>query len=331
MAQWINLVTKYEKRVKKQRRNSAILVIFAHQNFFRMKQIAIVCLMILGSHAVLGQEVNDTSYWVDGGKFGISFSQVGLTNWAAGGDPSVSFSGLFSYSLKYEKEPHLWVTKLDAGYGAQRIGRDEEHFKKTDDNLILITRYGYQVSNKWYLSAQGGFRTQFYKGYNYENDTSILISAFMAPAYSKMGIGLSYNHNFSESESFSLTFAPLNGKATFVMDDTLSARGDFGVEPGKSFLFQGGMDLSMALNKEILKNVTLTTSLAMFSQFRNMGAIDVNWEMLLWFRINEYLAANISTQLIYDEDVTIIDSEGNQVNSLVQFKEVLGLGLTLTF
>ena len=62
-----------------------------------------------------------------------------------------------------------------------------------------------------------------------------------------------------------------------------------------------------------------------------MDAIDVNWDMLIWFRINEYLAANISTQLIYDEDVTIIDSEGNPVNSLVQFKEVLGLGLTLTF
>jgi len=285
----------------------------------------------MASLSLFAQSESDTSYWSDAGKFGISFSQVGLSNWAAGGDPSVSFNGLFSYSLKYEKEPHLWISKLDASYGAQRIGRDGEPFKKTDDNLIFTTRYGYQISNKWYASILGDFRTQFYKGYSYENDTSILISTFMAPGYSKIGVGFSYNHTFSENEFFSLTFAPLNGKSTFVRDDTLSAHGAFGVEPGEKFLFQGGMDLSMSLNKELMKNVTLTTSLSLFSQFTNLDAIDVNWDMLIWFKINEYLAANISTQLIYDEDVTIIDSEGNQVNSLVQFKEVLGLGLTLTF
>ena len=199
-----------------------------------MKSINLALLLLVASQAIYSQDTADTSYWSDTGKFGISFSQVGLSNWASGGEPSVSFNGLFSYGLNYEKEPHLWVTKLDAGYGVQRIGRDGEEFKKTDDKIILTTRYGYQVSNKWYVSALADFRTQFYDGYSYDNDTSIFISGFMAPAYSKMGIGFSYNHTFSENEHFSFTFAPLNGKATFVFDDTLSARGDFGVDPGKN-------------------------------------------------------------------------------------------------
>ena len=296
-----------------------------------MKSINLALLLLVASQAIYSQDTADTSYWSDAGKFGISFSQVGLSNWASGGEPSVSFNGLFSYGLNYEKEPHLWVTKLDAGYGVQRIGRDGEEFKKTDDKIILTTRYGYQVSNKWYVSALADFRTQFYDGYSYDNDTSIFISGFMAPAYSKMGIGFSYNHTFSENEHFSFTFAPLNGKATFVFDDTLSARGDFGVDPGKNLLFQAGMNLTMSLNKEIVKNVTLTTSLGLFSKYSDLMVIDVNWDMLIWFKINEYLSANISTQLVYDEDVTVINSEGNPVNSLVQFKEVLGLGLTLSF
>ena len=128
-----------------------------------------------------------------------------------------------------------------------------------------------------------------------------------------------------------MTFAPLNGKTTFVLDDTLSARGDFGIDPGNNLLFQAGVDLSMTLNKEIVKNVTLSTTLGLFSKYKDLAVIDVNWDMLVWFRINQYLSANISTQLIYDQDVTVIDSEGNPVNSLVQFKEVLGIGFTLAF
>ena len=297
-----------------------------------MKFIRILFLItVFSSQAVFSQEEGDTSYWNDAAKFGLTFSQVGLTNWASGGEPSVSVNGIFSYSIKYEKEPHLWVSKLDAGYGAQRIGSDGEPFKKTEDKIVLTSRYGHQISKKWYVSALGDFRTQFYNGYSYDNDTTILISAFMAPAYSKVGIGISYNHSFSETEFFSATFAPLNGKATFVRNKELSDKGAFGVEPGEQFLFQSGMDLSMALNKNIMKNVTLTTTMSLFSKFSDLTIIDVNWDMLIWFKINEYLSANVATTLIYDEDVTIIDSEGNPVNSLVQFKEVLGLGFTLTF
>ena len=296
-----------------------------------MKSFYVILLLSMTTQALFSQDAADTSYWSSAGKFGINFSQVGLTNWASGGDPTVSFSGLFTYGLKYEKEPHLWVNKLDAGYGVQRIGREGAPFKKTDDKIILTTRYGYRINKKWYASALADFRTQFYDGYSYEKDTSRFISAFMAPAYSKIGIGISYNHRFSNEEYFSMTFAPINAKTTFVLDDTLSARGAFGIDPGKNLLFQAGVDLSMALNKEIVKNVTLSTTLGLFSKYKDLAVVDVNWDMVVWFRINQFLSANISMQLIYDQDVTVIDSEGNPVNSLVQFKEVLGIGLTLAF
>ena len=77
-----------------------------------MRLISIVVMILMAGQTLFSQDVSDTSYWSDGGKFGISFSQVGLSNWASGGDPSVSFSGLFSYGMKYEKEPNLWDTDL---------------------------------------------------------------------------------------------------------------------------------------------------------------------------------------------------------------------------
>ncbi len=277
------------------------------------------------------QETSDTSYWHHTGKAGLNFSQVGLSHWAAGGDPSISYNGILNYALKYERGAHLWQTTLDAGYGVQRIGKKEEPFKKTDDNVVLMTRYGYRIAHKWYLSALASFRTQFDEGYSYSTDPATLISNFMAPAYSKVGIGITYSHNFSETESFSFTFNPVNGKMTLVLDDTLSARGEFGVDPGNHSRFQGGLDLTVALNKELLKNITLKTTLTAFSSYSDLAVVDMNWDMALWFRINEFFSANISTQLVYDQDVAFVNDAGQTIHSEVQFKEVLGIGLTYSF
>ncbi len=296
-----------------------------------LKSVFVLLTVVCSSTYLNAQENPDTSYWSHSGKAGITFSQVGLSNWSGGGEPSASFNGLVFYSVKYEKNPHLWQTILDAGYGAQRLGESDKGFKKTDDNLVLTSRYGYKIGNKWYLSALGNLRTQFYDGYVYENDTAILVSKFMAPGYSKLGIGITYNHKFADNESFSFTFSPVNGKTTFVTDDTLSARGMYGVEPGKKLRFRGGMDLMVALNKDLVKNIRLTTTLSMFIPYEDLSVVDVNWDMSLWFKINEFFSANINTKLVYDQDVTFLDDAGQPYNSAVQFKEVLSIGLVYSF
>ena len=296
-----------------------------------IRTIALFTALLAAGSMVFAQDNPDTSYWSHSGKVGLTLSQVGFSNWAAGGDPSVSLNGILNYILRYEKDPHLWQTVLDAGYGAQRIGKAGEPFKKTDDNIVLTTRYGYKIGNKWYLSALVNFRTQFYEGYQYEGDSAIYVSNFMSPAYSKIGVGITYNHKFSDKESFSFTFSPVNGKTTFVLDDTLSARGFYGVEPGKKARFRGGMDLLIALNKELIKNITLTTTLSMFTPYEDLAVVDVNWDMAIWFKINKFFSANINTQLIYDQDVTILNDAGQPYNSGIQFKEVLGIGLTYSF
>lgn len=296
-----------------------------------IKAIAITGLNLIVGLSLLAQENPDTSYWSHTGKAGITFSQVGFSNWAAGGDPSVSFNAILNYGLTYEREAHLWQTRLNAGYGAQRIGSSDESFKKTDDNIVLITRYGYRIAQKWYLSAVADFRTQFYDGYKYEEDTSIFVSAFMAPAYSKVGLGVTFNHKFSETETFSLTFSPINGKTTIVRDEDLSAAGAFGVDPGKKVSFKGGINLLTAFNKELIKNITLSTTLSLFTPYEDFRVMDVNWDMQIWFKINEFFSANITTQMIYDQDVSFYNDAGESYNSAVQFKEVLGIGLIYSF
>jgi hypothetical protein len=60
----------------------------------------------------------------------------------------------------------------------------------------------------------------------------------------------------------------------------------------------------------------------------------VNWETLIAFKVNQFISANITTQLADDDKIKIpVFRNGNatSVGSLIQFKELLGVGFTYTF
>jgi len=145
------------------------------------------------------------------------------------------------------------------------------------------------------------FRTQFANGYNYPND-SIPISKFMSPGYLVAGIGITY----APAKWFYLYISPVSGRFTFVIDDTLSKHGSFGVDAGKKLRVEMGPYLRTDLNKDLSKTINLSTTLELFTDyFKDFGNIDVNWSLLLTMKVNKWLAASIATQLIYDNDVMI--------------------------
>lgn len=60
----------------------------------------------------------------------------------------------------------------------------------------------------------------------------------------------------------------------------------------------------------------------------------VNRETLIAFKVNKFISAKITTQLAYDDKIKIpVFRNGNEtsVGSLIQFKEILGVGFTYTF
>ncbi len=172
------------------------------------------------------QNEADTTYWDFGGTTSINFSQVSLSNWAAGGRSSVAGVFLLNANANYKKDKWVWDNMLDLGYGLLR--EDQTSITKTDDKLRLNSKLGYQAKKEFYYSALFSFNTQFANGYNYPNTTNV-ISTFMAPAYLNFSLGLDYR----PSEHFSLFVSPMSTKNTFVLNDSLSANGSFGVELGK--------------------------------------------------------------------------------------------------
>lgn len=284
------------------------------------------------------QSADTLQGWKTGGVFNINLAQTSLTNWAAGGQNSFSINGLFSGFANYKSGKSVWDNSLDLGYGLLKQGKED--FRKTDDKIDFLSKYGREAFRNFYYAALLNFKTQFSPGYNYP-DVSNKISDFFSPAYLLLALGLDYKPN----AYFSTFLAPVTAKFTFVTDQTLSGLGAFGVKPGEKSKSEMGGYLRAIYSRndfksEFLKNVTFTTKIDLFSNyFDNPQNIDVNWEVLVAMKVNKFLSVNFNTQLIYDDNIQIpVDKNGNgiletgeSVRSKVQFKEILGVGLSYKF
>jgi len=284
------------------------------------------------------QKADSTQGWKKGGAFAINMAQTSLTNWAAGGQNSLAFGGLFNGFANYVKGKSQWDNTLDVGYGLLKQGKDAD-FRKTDDKFDFSSKYGKEAFKNFYYSGLLNFRTQMSKGYNLPSKKTI--SDFMSPGYLTLALGLDYKPN----AHFSAFIAPLTGKFTFVTNDSLSNEGAFGVTPGSTTKSEFGGYIRTTYTKndfkgEFLKNVSFTTKLDLFSNYlENPQNIDVNWEVLIALNVNKFITVNVNTLLIYDDNIKVpwdtngdkIIASGEGVASKIQFKEILGVGLSFKF
>jgi hypothetical protein len=276
--------------------------------------------------------------WKTGGVLNINLAQTSLTNWAAGGQNSLSVNGLFSGFASYKMGKSVWDNSLDLGYGLLKQG--SEDLRKTDDKIDFLSKYGREAFKSFYYAALLNFKTQFSPGYNYP-DVTKKISDFMSPGYLLLALGLDYKPN----TYFSAFLAPLTAKFTFVNDKALSDLGAFGVDPGSKSRGEIGGYFRAIYSRndfkgEFLKNISFTTKIDLFSNYTDKPQnVDVNWEILLAMKVNKYLSVNFNTQLIYDDNIQIpVDKNNNgtlepgeSIRSMVQFKEILGVGLSYKF
>ncbi len=284
--------------------------------------------------------------WKRGGIVGFNFTQTSFTNWATGGENSIAGQAIFSTFVNYRKGITSWDNNLDLMMGVIQQGKNEE-VRKTDDKIDFTSKYGrYAFGKVWYYSALLGFKTQFLPGYQYMGDTArLLISDFMSPAYLMLAAGLDYKPH----PKFSVLFAPLTGRTTFVLNQQLADQGAFGVEEavydtagnklrdGENVRHEFGGYIRAQFKGDIMPNVNLTGRLEFFSNYLDRpGNIDINGEILLMMKVNKYISATLNMQAIYDNDIDVpIDSNHDGVyeskGPRLQFRQVLGIGFSAKF
>lgn len=107
--------------------------------------------------------------WKFGGTAGLNFSQTALSNWAGGGQNSLSIVGIFNGFADFTQDNFFWNTSLELGLGAISVsGQTSPDFRKSDDKIIFVSKLGLNASSVLSYAFLVDFRTQFLDGFNFE-------------------------------------------------------------------------------------------------------------------------------------------------------------------
>mgnify|MGYP000185295863 CR=1 FL=1 len=286
------------------------------------------------------------SFWTKENKISLKLSEVAFVNWNAGGNNSVSTIGNARFVRNYKFRHIQWANDLELRYGLNT--QEGRALRKTDDAIRISSTFGYRrdtISN-WYYSVKANFNTQFSNGYKYPN-REVPISRFMAPGYFFLGAGTSY---ISKGGSFDLYLSPVTQKMTYVGDQNLANKGIFGVKKaifdtdgsiikkGENIYMELGFLITNNWETMVYENVKLNHRISFYSDYlNNFGNIDLDWELKLDLKVNNYVSASIGTHVIFDDDI-LFDEEKATDGTItkagiprIQFKQILGVGLAYDF
>lgn len=263
--------------------------------------------------------------WRKGGIYNINLAQGSLTNWAAGGDnfslTLASYLGLYAF---YKEGRKSWDNTLGFNFGY--VNTTSLGARKNDDRLDVLSKYGYSLTRKLNLAGLVNFRSQLLKGYNYDDDVRTLSSNFLSPAYILVSPGI----DWKPDAYFSVFVSPITARWIIVKDDTLSAKGLYGVDSSEHSALEVGAFLSANYLRELSQNITYKGRLDLFSNYRhNPQNMDLFMTNVLVFKVSKILTANWNLDFIYDDDVRIFGKE-KSIPAL-QVKSLIGLGLQLKF
>ncbi len=302
----------------------------------KLRLIALAAMSILTTSFSAAQEepVADTpeappSKWKVGVFSSLTFNQIALKNWAAGGKNSFSGTWLGNAYANYKSDKATWDNTLELGYGIMR--NKGEDLQKSEDKIHIASVYGYDAARqKLFYSALFDFKTQFGKGYKYDVDTT-LVSKFMSPGYISISAGMLYKPN----DKLSIYLSPLAGKVTAVSDTALSEI--YGLDPGSHSRGEFGAIAKVTYNHpNLVKNVDYYFRGDFFANWKDHPEhIDVDIETGFNFKVNDWLTALIKVNVLFDDDIKYteqyVDADGATVTrehgARVQVKELFGFGL----
>ncbi len=301
-----------------------------------MKRLLLI-IFLVGTFAAYSQDTIQLGNWTIMGKISLNVSQAYFSNWSQGGTSNFTGIGKYNMIADYKKNKHGWNNYLDLALGYNIFFEDLP--LKTEDKIEYITAYRYQLHKHWYFTVMGKFASQFAKGYNYEVDSTIYVSKFMAPGYIDVGPGITYE----PVDWFFVNLSPLTPAWLIVNDQRLADEGSFGLEPAeydtagnvinhaRRVKTMFGAKLVAVLSYEIIKNINVGTKLELFSDYlNNPQNIDVNWQVLIGLKVNDWLNVDFQTTLWYDDDIMITDKDGN-TGPRTQFRQLLLLSVGYSF
>ena len=314
-------------------------------------------------------EVVEPKYWTSSLMTNVNVGHTSLSNWAAGGDNTLSFAGFVDGNANWKKGEMFWNNRLQLDYGFL-YASSKPILQKNTDRIYLESKWGYKAPSTRYLyfSANYDFKSQFTSGYDYNTPGSLvdengnnfegsalkqawkdarsLKSGFLAPAYTNLALGI----DFVPNKWFSLNFAPITGDLVIVKDQTLRANYSMplkkqyeGVtenlpEDGSQYAsarFGFGAQLKMDAKVKVNDNFAYSTQVVLFANYLDIKHCPrINWDNRIDWKLAKYFSLTMTTNLIYDDTIMIVNPKDIEQfpdgKARVQFKESIAFGFTYT-
>ena len=120
------------------------------------------------------QKVGKPKYWTSSLKTNVNLGQTSLSNWAAGGDNTVSLAAFIDANANWKKNEMFWNNRLQLDYGFL-YASSKPILQKSTDRIYLESKWGYKTDKmkNFYFSANYDFKSQFTTGYDYKTPASV--------------------------------------------------------------------------------------------------------------------------------------------------------------
>ena len=311
-------------------------------NFMKKYLFIFTTLFICSFLAAAQTDTTAVKRWKITNLASVNINQTGYTQWAGGGQNSFSLGAFDNFSATYTKNHYLFDSYANLGYGIMKQ-KSEDFWRKTDDKIDIMVNDGWKFkadNAHWYYGALFTMTSQFANGYNYDVD-STLTSTFFAPAYFNLAPGVSYRYE----DRFSWFFSPCNGRMLFIADQRIADLGMYGNTMESSSLDGNPVgkkvDLGMGLFTEarwkqpLTKGIEIDTKLRISNNYldkrtENRWNFDIDYLLMLNFKVNKYISANLRMEILYDDDTRIEREDGGK-GAVMQLKEVVGIGFAWNF
>ncbi len=250
----------------------------------------VTSLAVANKDAINTDIAADTAAWKFPGTLSLSGVQTSHNAYSVEGNGTVvGINFAASLNANYIRAKHKWDSKLDVAYGTS-FSKDYEaapYWRKQNDELKLMSKYGYMADKNVYYTAMASFETQFTPTYRYDDidamsedgfdfvetsreeriDTGVVKNMFVNPAYAKLSLGL--DMKMSDTEDFYFYVSPLSARWTFCENDKIAENYSMekindGDNIYKNTRFEAGVLFNLNYSKSFTDVFTLNTSLEAF-------------------------------------------------------------------
>ena len=269
-----------------------------------------ICAFALDTYA---QEPAGTGPWHHRVVGALALAQVTHRDWAKGGEDSLAWTASVDGKSVRDIPRTDWTSTYKFAYGQTKLG--DYDFRKTDDKIDIETILTYKFGIYVNPYAAATLRTQFAKGYLYEDGEETAVSKFFDPAYLMQSAGLGYQPMPQVKTRLGAAVREI------ITSEFNSYADDPETDEIEKTRMDAGLESVTDVEWHLKQNVLVKSKLEIFAPLTEPRDVAVQNDSTLAVQVSRNITVNLNLLIVKDKTMS----------EKTQFKQTLTLGLSYVF